>query len=154
MGQSESAFPGPLASDTLGQHTLEGSRPPDLAPNPEPPACPAPPSQPHSRVRRPWKEQPSEGPQRRHRARSGSSPRLVGEQGQGRRPSSKAGLMGGESPGRVRVRGPRGGPRIPSTAWGGPSTGTDTRSGLGPGSWSSQEAGGQAKGAAHVGVRV
>ena len=32
-----------------------------LAPNPEPPACPAPPSQPHSRVRRPWKEQRSRG---------------------------------------------------------------------------------------------
>lgn len=75
---------------------------------------------------------PVKGLQSRHRARPASSSRLPGEQGQGGGLCPKPGWWVERVLGRVRVRGPRGEPRIQSTVRGGLRTGSDTQSGLGP----------------------
>lgn len=76
-----------------------------LAPSPEPPACPAPPSQPHSTVRRPWKKWSRRGGPEQAQSPAWFLPSPPRRTRLGRQPLSKARLMGGESPGQSESKG-------------------------------------------------
>lgn len=131
----ESPFPGLLGSDTLWQHAPGGSRPPDSGA--EPGASSVPGSAIPATQHRPkaLEGTPSRGGPEQAQSPAWFLPSPPRRRRLGQQPLSKAGLMGGESPGQSESKTPNPEHSV------GRAQETDTWSRLGPGSQNCQEGG-------------